>query len=62
MPLEVQIPSLGVLIDPELEEAEWSKVRHEQLNLISEKRVAMICHHQLYHKRMTKAYDKKVRP
>ncbi|XP_073261648.1 uncharacterized protein [Populus alba] len=38
------------------------KVRYEQLNLISEKRLAAICHHQLYQKRMAMAYDKKVRP
>jgi len=50
MPLEVEIPSLRVLMDSELEEAEWAKVRHEQLNLISEKRMATICHHQLYQK------------
>ncbi|XP_052301368.1 LOW QUALITY PROTEIN: uncharacterized protein LOC127904008 [Populus trichocarpa] len=62
MPLEVEIPSLRVLMDSELEEAEWAKVRYEQLNLISEKRMAAICHHQLYQKRMAKAYDKKVRP
>jgi hypothetical protein len=62
MPLEVEIPSLRVLMDSELEEAEWGKVRYEQLNLISEKRVTAICHHQLYQKRMAKAYDKKVRP
>ncbi|XP_052305631.1 uncharacterized protein LOC112325327 [Populus trichocarpa] len=62
MPLEVEIPSLRVLTDSELEEAEWAKVRYEQLNLISEKRIAAICHHQLYQKRMAKAYDKKVRP
>jgi len=36
MPLEVEIPSLKVLMDSELEEAEWAKVRYEQLNLINE--------------------------
>nr|XP_034909787.1 uncharacterized protein LOC118045297 [Populus alba] len=41
---------------------DWAKVRYEQLNLISERRIAVICHHQLYQKRMAKAYDKKVRP
>ena len=62
MPLEVEIPSLRVLVDSELEEVEWAKVRYEQLNLISEKRIAAICHHQLYQRRMAKSYDKKVRP
>jgi hypothetical protein len=61
MPLEVEIPLLRVLMDSELEKAEWAKMRYEQLNLISEKRIAAICHHQLYQIRMAKAYDKKVR-
>ena len=62
MPLKVEIPSLRVLMDSKLEEAEWAKVRYEQLNLISEKRIVAICHHQLYQKRMAKTYNKKVRP
>ena len=37
-------------------------MRYEQLNMISEKRFAAICHHQLYQRRMAKAYDRKVRP
>jgi hypothetical protein len=48
MPLKVEIPLLRVLIDSKLEEVEWAKVRYEQLNLISEKRVVAICYHQLY--------------
>ncbi|KAL9341337.1 hypothetical protein Peur_067556 [Populus x canadensis] len=60
MPLEVEIHSLRVLIDFELEEVEWAKVRYEQLNLISEKRIAAIFHHQLYQRRMAKSYNKKI--
>jgi hypothetical protein len=30
--------------------------------LISEKRLATIGHHQIYQRRMTKAYNKKVKP
>ena len=62
MPLEAEIPSLRVLIDSRLEEADWAKMRYKQLNLISEKMIAIICHHQFYQKRMTKEYNKKVRP
>jgi len=40
---------------------EWAKIRYEQLNMISERRLAAMCHHQLYQRRMAKAYDKKVR-
>jgi len=30
--------------------------------MISERRLAAICHHQLYQRRMAKAYDRKFRP
>jgi hypothetical protein len=45
IPLEVEISSLKVLMESELEEADWVKMRYEQLNLINEKRLAIICHH-----------------
>ena len=61
-PLEMEIPSLKILIDSGLEEAEQVKVRYEQLNLVSEKRITAIYLHQLYQKRMVKAYNKKVKP
>jgi hypothetical protein len=45
MLLEVKISSSRVLMGVELEEPEWEKLRFEQLNLISEKRLAAIYHH-----------------
>jgi hypothetical protein len=48
MPLEVEISSLRILIDSELEEVKWANVKYEQLNLINEKMIAAIFHHQLY--------------
>ena len=48
-------------MESKLEKANWVKIRFKQLNLISEKRLDAICHRQLYHQRMTKSYDKKVR-
>jgi hypothetical protein len=45
IPLEVEISSLKVLMESELEEVDWVKMRYEQLNLINEKRLAIICHH-----------------
>jgi len=62
LPFEVEIPSLRVLMETKLEEAEWVKARYDQLNLIEEKRLAVVCHGQLYQRRMKKAFDKKVRP
>ena len=60
--IEVEIPSLRVLREVELEEVEWVQARYEQLNLIEKKRMKAICHGQLYQKRMMRAHDKKIRP
>ncbi|KAK5832732.1 hypothetical protein PVK06_016535 [Gossypium arboreum] len=62
LPIEVEIPSLRVLMESELEEAECIRARYDQLNLIEEKRLRAICHGQMYQKRMIAAHDKKVRP
>jgi len=59
LPFEVEIPSLRVLMEAQLEEAKWVKTRHDQLNLIDEKRLAAIFHGQLYQQRMKRAFDKK---
>ena len=37
LPMEVEIPSLRVLMEVELSEAEWCQNRYDQLNLIEEK-------------------------
>ncbi|KAK8664395.1 hypothetical protein V6N13_084187 [Hibiscus sabdariffa] len=62
LPIEVEIPSLRVLLEVELDEAEWIRARYDQLNLIEEKRLKAICHAQMYQKRMIRAHNKKVRP
>jgi hypothetical protein len=62
VPLEVEIPSLRILKDAKLDESEWARSRFKQLNLINERRLAAICHHQLYQSRIAKAYNKKVKP
>ena len=62
LPIEVEIPSLRVLREVDLEEAEWVQARYEQLNFIEERRMKAICHGQLYQRRMMRAHDKKIRP
>ena len=62
LPIEVESPSLQVLREVELEEAEWVQARYEQLNLVEEKRMKAICHGQLYQKRMIRAHDKRIKP
>ncbi|XP_070040987.1 uncharacterized protein [Nicotiana tomentosiformis] len=59
IPAEVEIPSLRIVVEAEIDDDEWVKTRLEQLSLIDEKRLAAACHGQLYQKRMARAYNKK---
>ena len=61
LPIEVEIPFLRIMKDAELNEDEWVQTRLDQLNLIDEKRLAAVCHGQMYQKHMIKAFNKKVR-
>ncbi|KAK8669932.1 hypothetical protein V6N13_104699 [Hibiscus sabdariffa] len=61
LPIEIEIPSLRILKEAELDNVEWMQVRMDQLNLIEERRMKAICHGQMYQKRMMWAYNKKVR-
>ncbi|XP_070005249.1 uncharacterized protein [Nicotiana sylvestris] len=62
IPAEVKISSLRIIAEAGIGDDEWVKTRLEQLSLIDEKRLAAVCHGQLYQKRMTRAYNKKVHP
>ena len=62
IPVEVVIPSLIVLIESELEEAEWMRESIEQLCLTNEKHLITLCHGQCYQKRIAQAYNKKIWP
>ncbi|PKI49032.1 hypothetical protein CRG98_030619 [Punica granatum] len=44
LPIEMEIPSMRVLVESKLKEAEWAKQRYEQLNLIDERRLIALCH------------------
>ncbi|PKI40017.1 hypothetical protein CRG98_039587 [Punica granatum] len=61
LPIEVEILSMRILAETELEETEWAKQRYEQLNLIDEKRLKALCHGQCYQQRMARAFNAKFR-
>ena len=61
LPIEVQIPSLRIIKEEDLDGDEWIQTRLDQLNLIDKKRLAAICHGQMYQKRMIKAFNKKIK-
>ena len=62
LPVEVEIPSLRILREAELDEAEWVEDRCVQLNLIDEHRLQAMHNAHCYQKRMTRSYLKKVQP
>ncbi|XP_015060432.1 uncharacterized protein K02A2.6-like [Solanum pennellii] len=62
IPAEIEIPSLRIVVEDEIDDDEWVKTRFEQLSLIDEKRLTSVFHGQLYQKKMARAYKKKVRP
>ncbi|XP_070056748.1 uncharacterized protein [Nicotiana tomentosiformis] len=59
IPAEVEISSLRIVAEAEIDDDQWVKTRLEQLSLIDEKQLAAVCHSQLYQKRMARAYNKK---
>ncbi|XP_070047017.1 uncharacterized protein [Nicotiana tomentosiformis] len=61
IPAEVEIPSLRIIQKVELRDADWVQSRYEQLALIDERRMNVVCHGQLYQNRMSRAFNKKVR-
>ncbi|XP_070025845.1 uncharacterized protein [Nicotiana sylvestris] len=62
IPTEVEISSLRIVAEAGIDDDEWVKTLLEQLSLIDEKRLAEVCHGQLYQQRMARAYNKKVHP
>ncbi|XP_015167186.1 uncharacterized protein [Solanum tuberosum] len=61
IPAEVEVPSLRIIQEAELSDADWVRKRIDQLTLIDEKRMVVVCHGQLYRQRMIRAFHKKVR-
>jgi uracil-DNA glycosylase len=50
MPLKEKTLYLTVLMESELEEVDWVKIRYEQQNLKSKKRLVAIYHHSSINK------------
>lgn len=59
--VEVEIPSLRILMETKLEEVEWAHSRYNQLNFIKEKRLIAFCPGECYKKRKVRAYEKKIK-
>ncbi|XP_074277878.1 uncharacterized protein LOC141601488 [Silene latifolia] len=62
LPLEMQIPSLRIAIQEELTEDENDKLRLAELEALDEKRLEAQQKLQCYQARLSRAFNKKVRP
>ncbi|XP_075087783.1 uncharacterized protein LOC142169776 [Nicotiana tabacum] len=62
MRTEVEIPSLRVIEEANMDDAEWIRIRKEHLMLIDEKRMDVVCHSELYQNRIASAFNKRVKP
>ena len=61
IPAEVKVPSLRIIQEAELSNAERVRKRIKQFTLIDEKRMVVVCHGQLYRQRMIRAFHKRVK-
>ncbi|XP_070007493.1 uncharacterized protein [Nicotiana sylvestris] len=62
IPAKVEIPSLRIIQEAKLNDVEWIRSRYEQLALIDGKRMNAVCHGQPYQNRMSRAFNKRVKP
>ena len=60
LPYEIFLPSLRVQLDQEVSESEHQKLLLGQLELLDERRLRADEHVQVYQKRLSKFYQKKV--
>ncbi|XP_070025441.1 uncharacterized protein [Nicotiana sylvestris] len=62
IPTDVEIPSLRIIQEVELSDAEWIRCRYEQLAVIDGKIMNEVCHNQFYLNRMPRSFNKRVKP
>ena len=51
-PIELEIPSLRIVLESKIHEAEWVRARYDALVLLDEKRLKTLSHVQIYQKRI----------
>ncbi|XP_074289328.1 uncharacterized protein LOC141614482 [Silene latifolia] len=59
--IELEIPSLRIALESQIPEVDWVQARYEELLLIDEKRLAALNQVQLYQRRISRSFNKKVR-
>ena len=62
LPIEIETGSLRVALKQQISKAEWTQSRYDQLSLLDERRLRATDHVQTYHRKMTHAFRKMVKP
>ncbi|XP_074277755.1 uncharacterized protein LOC141601379 [Silene latifolia] len=60
--VELEIPSLRILLESQVPEAGWVQARYDLLVMLDDRRLNTLYHVQLYQKRIERAFNKKVKP
>ena len=61
LPIEMCVPSLRIVLESEIPEANWLQSRYDQLCMLDEKRLKALYQIQGYQRRLRKVFDKRVR-
>ncbi|XP_074277940.1 uncharacterized protein LOC141601545 [Silene latifolia] len=60
--IELEVPSLRILLESQVPEEDWVQARYDSLVLLDERRLNALYQVQLYQKRIERALNKKVKP
>lgn len=60
--IELEIPSLRVVLESKVPEAEWARARYDELVLLDEKRLSALHNVHTYQQRITRHCNKGVKP
>ena len=58
-PIGLEVPSLSILFESKVPEAEWVQARYDSLVLLDERRLNALYHVQLYQKRQERSFNKR---
>ncbi|XP_074278119.1 uncharacterized protein LOC141601720 [Silene latifolia] len=61
-PIELEVPSLRILLESQVPEVDWVQARYDSLVLLDERRLNALYQVQLYQKRIERNFNKKVKP
>ena len=62
LPIELEIPSMRVIMENRVNEVDWVEARYAELALLDEKRLKATYHQQGYQKMVARTFNQRVKP